>query len=601
MPLKIRLADIVSGLMFVIRRFPLAALTCLIAYACCLALLESPQAYREVELFRVIFVCTLALPLFFALTLLREQSSQHGIARYAPEAIGLALLIAYGTWWLIQPKEVPFKHYVCHGLLLLAVHFFVACAPFLKRGHDDGFWNYNKSLFLRYLLGVLYSVVLFAGLALALLSVDRLLALKIEGENYGRLFLGIVTVFHPLFFLAGISKHFTQADSEFLTTLRRFVQFCLMPLVVIYLAILYLYTARIIITWELPNGWVALPVLILSVIGILSALLLDPLRDNEEFPWAGKFTRWFYRLLLPLTILLMISIGVRIADYGVTENRYFVAILAGWLFVVALCYGIFKARSTRWIPLSLGIICLLSAWGPWSAPGISLRSQKAMVMEDFERLRVLSDGKLIAKSQTIAAQEYTGIRSRLQYLFYHHDPRIFDEMMQGFPNWAEGSVVGSSSASISRYTSNQRADHLLETLNINSAVAAFSSYSLQANEPFAVKADGVVSQHNSQYRWQKSIGDLLPDSKLTLTFDEANRAILKTNTEMVAVDWEDAIAGLPHIGDQIDVAHDQLTQNVEISDYRVELTATKIYLQRVDGKPQINSLELLVIVYPRED
>ncbi len=224
-----------------------------------------------------------------------------------------------------------------------------------------------------------------------------------------------------------------------------------------------------------------------------------------------------------------------------------------------------------------------------------------MVMDDFARIGVISVDKFIAKSQTIDAEEYAGIRSRLQYLFYHHDPLIFDGMMENFPNWAQGSRIDSPSRSYSRYTSNQRADHLLDSLNINSAVAAYHSYSLQTKEPITVMANGVVSQHNSQYRWQNSTNDLLPDSRLTLTFDEASRAILKTNTRTVTVDWKNKIAALPHIGDQIDVTHDKLTQSTEIGDYRVDLTATKIFLQRVDGKPQINSLELLVIVYPRED
>lgn len=601
MPLKLRFAAITSDFVSVVRRFPLAVIASLIAYTCCLALINNPTKNIQIELFRLIFICTLAVPLTFSLALIREQSSQRGIACYALEFIGLGLLFAYATWWQIQPEDVPFKHYIGYALLLLTVHFFVACAPFLKRAQDDVFWNYNKTLFLRYLLGVLYAVVLFAGLALAMFSVDRLLSLKIEGENYGRLFFGIVTIFHPLFFLAGIPANFTQASTGFPTALRRFVQFCLVPLVVIYLAILYLYTAKIIITWELPNGWVALPVLILSVIGILSVLLLDPLRESQEFTWAGKFTRWFYRLLLPLTILLMISIGVRIADYGVTENRYFVAILAGWLFAVAAAYGFAKARSTRWIPLSLGVICLLSAWGPWSAASISFRSQKDQLMKDFTKLEVLSNGRLIAKPQTIPAEEYTGIRSRLQYLFYHHDPAVFDDLMINFPNWADGSIIGSSSKSYSRYTSNQRADAMLTSLEIQSAVNAHQSYSLKTTEPIHVKADGIVSHHNSQYRWQNSTSHLLSDGSLTLTFNEQSDCLLKLGSETVSVSWLELIEALPHIGDQIELPAAKLTQTTQIGAYRVEFTATQIFIQRVDGIPQINSITLLAIVYPRED
>src|SRR5690606_24507962 len=123
--------------------------------------------------------------------------------------------------------------------------------------------------------------------------------------------------------------------------LKIFVQYILIPLAIIYLLILYAYSAKILVEWNLPNGWVSMLILWYAVFGILAILLAYPLRDDTDNPWVRLYSRFFFVGLLPLILLLFIAVGVRIGDYGVTELRYYVVLLGIWLMMMAL-YFIFS-------------------------------------------------------------------------------------------------------------------------------------------------------------------------------------------------------------------------------------------------------------------
>ena len=99
------------------------------------------------------------------------------------------------------------------------------------------------------------------------------------------------------------------------------MQYVLLPLVGIYLVILYAYGLKILFQWNWPQGWVSQLVLWYSVVSILSILLLWPLREKADSGWIKSFTSWFFRLLIPLLVMLFLAIFERIGDYGLTVNR----------------------------------------------------------------------------------------------------------------------------------------------------------------------------------------------------------------------------------------------------------------------------------------
>lgn len=238
------------------------------------------------------------------------------------------------------------------------------------------FWQYNKTLFLRFLTAMLFSGVLFAGLSIALLSIDVLLEISINEERYVELFIFIGGIFNTWFFLAGIPSMQTFDDQrDYPKGLKIFTQNILIPLVIIYLVILYVYAGKIILQWSWPEGWVANLILFFSIAGILALLLLHPIQDRVENRWIKRFSTGYFWALVPLVVLLMMAIYRRVWEYGITVERYFVIVLGFWLAGIVIYFLISKTRNIKAIPGSLCLLVFLISFGPWGAFTISEQSQ----------------------------------------------------------------------------------------------------------------------------------------------------------------------------------------------------------------------------------
>lgn len=386
---------------------------------------------------RLAMTCSLGIPLFFSLRLLRERTPS--LARIPLEWLGLPLL---ALWWWAQPArpfDAPEIYFIRWLLLLAALHFFAAVSAYLRFGESFGFWQFNRHLFLRFCLATLYSGVLTVGLELALLSTKELFELKLD-HAFANLFLLMAGCFHPAFFLAGVPRDFTalDADTSYPRGLKAFTQFALAPLVAVYTAILYLYALKILLARSWPHGWVALPVLLLAGIGIFAALLLHPLRTAAGEKWAPWFGRNFPRALAPLSILLLLSVRLRVVDYGFTEERYLGLVAGFWILSWSLVFIVRQRAGIRWIPLSLGVIACLAAFGPWSAGAISKASQLHRVVTILKAEGLWANGRArsATTSRGVPRDRVEKLTSSLNYLLRMHGDRPIRSIFSSLLNTA---------------------------------------------------------------------------------------------------------------------------------------------------------------------
>jgi hypothetical protein len=282
------------------------------------------------------------------------------------------------------------------ALYVIALHLLVSISAFMVRNEMNGFWQFNKSLFLRFLLSGLYSAVIFAGLALAMVAVNELFDINIKDVYYFDLWVIVAGVFNTWFFLSGLPADVTalQHRHDYPKGLKIFTVNVLLPLVTLYMVILYLYMFKIVITSHWPAGWVGYLVIAFSVFGILSFLLIYPLREQESNRWINTFMRLFYFLILPLIAMLVVAIYKRASEYGITENRYYLILLAAWLVFIAVYSIATRSRNIRTIPLSLAVIAALSSAGPWSAFNVARNSQIQQLTQLLEENKILIDGKV---------------------------------------------------------------------------------------------------------------------------------------------------------------------------------------------------------------
>lgn len=391
-------------------------------------LLERESISTDVE-FRLLYLVhtsILAIPFSIAVVIIGERW-KFSITYKILANVGILLLAV--AYFLLLPEEFSNKVLYRGALLTIAIHLLVSYLPFIKGGNLYSFWDYNRKLFERVIITALYSMVIYGGVSIAVLVANYLFNLDIDEKFYFEFWILVVGVFATIMFLAGFPKKYENEDkSGYPIGLKIFTQFVLLPLVTLYFLILYGYIVKVIAAWEIPQGITSYLVIAFSVLGILSLLLVYPVQNSDKFKWIKIFSKIFYWAIFPLIALLSISIYLRISQYGITENRYFVLALALWLVGISIYLLINKLENIKIIPISLSIIAILSAFGPWGAFNVSQVSQLRILKKNLEENNILVDGK-INKNIEIDWEANSQIRDRIEYLIENHGHKKVEKLV----------------------------------------------------------------------------------------------------------------------------------------------------------------------------
>jgi len=406
-----------------IRRFPFEVLFALAGTYAAVSISTSYYYgyYSNGWYVRILMMAAVSMPLSLSVSLLGVAGTLFGsrliLFKCLAAGVGLAFL------FMFRPQEYP-QHYVHFALLFLAMHLLVSFAAFIANNNTLAFWQFNKTLFIRLLTGVLYCVVLGAGLSAAFGVVDNIFG-KILDWNYLRyIWIIIFGLFNTLYFLAGIPESIVnnEAIENYPKGLKFFSQYIIIPLATVYLVILLAYEVKILVEWELPKGMVSALILGYAGLGLLAMLLVYPLRDKEGNGWIKVFSKYFYLFLLPLVILLILAVTKRVSSYGITQYRYFILVLAAWLLFLIGYFLINKKATIKAIPVSMFLIIMLIVYGPQSATTVSLHSQRAVLLSLFKQEKLTRQGKLMPVDES-KVKPYTAVRmaSTLEYITRHYD------------------------------------------------------------------------------------------------------------------------------------------------------------------------------------
>jgi hypothetical protein len=273
-------------------RFPLAILSSILGAFVMIRIIGfSPDYYKEHSHFwyNLAMTFSLGLPLFIATSLFTESKTMKSVSKYIFQLISIGILLLF---YFTLSADTDLYDIGRYCLYLIAFHLLVSFSShfYSSDNSQNNFWGFNQIIFLRIILSGLYSVVLYGGLAIALLSFDKLFDMQIDGKRYMQLFFFIVGVFNTWFFCSGVPASYRNEELKFQKGLKIFTQYVLLPIIVIYVIILYLYLFKIIFNWNLPVGWVSYLVIGFSTAGIFSLLLIYPLVESKEIKWVSTNT-----------------------------------------------------------------------------------------------------------------------------------------------------------------------------------------------------------------------------------------------------------------------------------------------------------------------
>jgi hypothetical protein len=489
-------------------RFPPALLSAAMGTIAAVHLVESTGSIRDTVEMKLILVAALGLPLFIALTIFGEKESWSRKTTIIVQALAVIALVLY---YISLPPDIarPLRTIVRFLLLDIGLHFLVAFLPFIRGKQVNGFWQYNKSLFLRFLISALYSAVMYIGLVIALAAADYLFGVDIDEKRYLQLWIIIAGLFNTWIFLAGIPRNPGELENvaHYPKGLKVFSQYILLPLVILYFAILITYEAKIIVTWSWPKGWVSQLVLWYSVVGILSMLLLHPFRDDSANRWIGVFSKWYFRALVPLVVMLIFAILKRISDYGITENRFFVAAMALGLSIVVVYFIFSRRKDIRIIPVVICCLAFLSSFGPWGAFSTARKSQISRLENLLVKNEIFSDGRIMGTPVNPEYDDRREMSSIISYLVEWQGAGTFSR-------WVPDSVLASLDT-LNRYTMPEKIARYMG-FNYVSRWNRTDSY-----EYFGLNAQRGASLNISDYDYLIDI-DLSgsPDYRQSVAFDD---------------------------------------------------------------------------------
>jgi len=413
--------NLIQDIRSVVARFPLEIVFAIMGTIAATenTLIGYPDTEVSDWCLRVIFIANLGLLFSLSASLYLESAAVKGRRLYFTKII--VALLASCLIFFLNPVQNS-SDYTRFFLLSLAGHLLVSFSAYIHVDSIQGFWQFNKTIFIRFLTGILNSGVLYLGLAAALGATKFLFNVDIGSKTYTILFIVIAGLFNTTFFLAGIPRDLAALNNDFSypKALKIFTQYVLIPLASIYVVILLAYEAKILVEWNLPKGLVSNMILGYAVFGILAILMIFPIREQDENTWIKTYARSFYFLMLPLIVLLFLAVGARVFRYGITENRYFLMLLAIWLLIITVYSLLSRKQNIKLIPISLCIFTLFSIYGPQSAFSISKYSQTKILTDIFKRNNAFKDHQFI-KPKKITDNDGTRAARTLRYIVENYN------------------------------------------------------------------------------------------------------------------------------------------------------------------------------------
>ena len=236
--------------------------------------------------------------------------------------------------------------------------------------HSVGFW-------------LLAGLIVWGGLSGALGSISELFDVDINRKWYEYFWT------FSMFLLAGsfminyyssVTEYLPKGShSEFelqsTRLMKIFGSYIFLPLALIYLTIFTVFGIKILVTGIRPKGNIIWLGAGYFAWGMLTYFLT--FAENSKF--FDKIRQILFISFVLVALMMIKALQLRIQDYGITINRYFVGMFILFIIgfsVLALCLP--KMRLRLFISLLFGL-SLISLYSPRNAPTIAFSSQKSRI------------------------------------------------------------------------------------------------------------------------------------------------------------------------------------------------------------------------------
>lgn len=348
-----------------------------------------------------------------------------------------ALLMIAGVTVLsvLLATENDFLRYTRMVFIMPSLLLGLMVAPYLKQKSNEAFWSYNYALWSGAFIAFVASFVLCLGLFACLQSIRFLFDVKLwNDKSYFDMWLVCATLVAPIYALFWVPRDFGHVQTDYSKAYSILVNWILAPLSLAYFLILYAYYARIALQGHLPDGNLAMITAGFGGFGIALYISAWPMRKTGT-ALLQFMHKWFFVLLALPLVMMAAAIFTRIADYGVTEQRYFVVLALLWMAAMTLAFGLRGDRlPIRIMPLSLAVLLLAGSFGPWGAMSVSAQSQMKRLNSLVEKYKLAENGHIVRQDKPLASfDDQKNLSSILEYFWDTDRKAYLPDYLQGYP------------------------------------------------------------------------------------------------------------------------------------------------------------------------
>ena len=364
----------------------------------------------------IIIKINLSLAIFagFALNLraLKISYDKFTTSKYIIALI-ICFLLSAGYYFTIKVDNFwsgmrTFIIYFIQGLLFISL-------PFIK--NDDKAEHFvNLAVGRLFISGILFGIA-YGGIAGVLFALKELFGINISDELYADFAVVLASTFLPMIWLVGLDYKIEPSTKKLYKVLLSYV--CI-PLLFVYSAVVYGFIIfKIMLAgFKMPNSIIGNLVLWYSFVSVIVAYLARPYKDNSITKF---FFDWYPIISIAPIAVMFIAIFMRINQYAITINRYYLLLGGIWLAVI-FAYMIYMRFSKGQpknviITLSIALFALISIAEPMSANSIAQASQINRLENTLSPY--IANGELNIES--MAKEDIVQAQDILQYLDSRHD------------------------------------------------------------------------------------------------------------------------------------------------------------------------------------
>lgn len=205
------------------------------------------------------------------------------------------------------------------------------------------------------------------------------------------------------------------------------------PLLLVYAAVLIAYAARIAWLGTVPAGQIGRYVPAFGGLGTFVFLMLQHERGKGNRLVDAFSLLWFPLMVVPLA-LLGAALWLRIEPFGFTVQRGHLLIMAAWLGIITLLFAPRLGRGDlRLIPAVLMGLSLVFAAGPLGLAALANRDQAERLVALLSARGLVDDGHLVADAagKPLELKDRAQAQSIVRYLGRNHGLHLLAPLFAG--------------------------------------------------------------------------------------------------------------------------------------------------------------------------